>query len=309
MFQQSAYRKIAGEITLPLFAQPWWLDAVTDGQWNAVLAHDDKGKLTGSWAFGLKQMAGMKRIFMPPFTPYLGPVLHYEGELSEYEFISLQNKVFKMLLDELPEVADIRFKCQPGMNNWLPFYWRGFEQTTRYTYIIDDTADIEEVYEGFKDSLKRQIKKADKQLKVNSVNDITSTIALFKKSLIKSGSKLEWSDSLFSKIDQTASAHQCRAILEARDESGDLYASIYLVWDNNTMYYLFGGMDEAYGDSGAKSLLFWKAINMASEKNLTFNFEGSMIPGVERFFRSFGGELTPVYYIYKRKFPFNMIPI
>jgi lipid II:glycine glycyltransferase (peptidoglycan interpeptide bridge formation enzyme) len=75
------------------------------------------------------------------------------------------------------------------------------------------------------------------------------------------------------------------------------------------MYYLFGGMDEAYGDSGAKSLLFWKAINMASEKNLTFNFEGSMIPGVERFFRSFGGELTPVYYIYKRKFPFNLIPI
>jgi hypothetical protein len=68
-------------------------------------------------------------------------------------------------------------------------------------------------------------------------------------------------------------------------------------------------MDERYNDSGAMSLLFWNAIKLASEKGLAFNFEGSMIPGVERFFRSFGGGLTPVFYISKRKFPFNLIPL
>jgi len=44
----------------------------------------------------------------------------------------------------------------------------------------------------------------------------------------------------------------------------------------------------------------WQSILLAREKGLkTFDFEGSMIPEVEKYFREFGGTLIPYYVAYK----------
>jgi hypothetical protein len=40
------------------------------------------------------------------------------------------------------------------------------------------------------------------------------------------------------------------------------------------------------------SLLLWEAIKHARTVTRTFDFEGSMIEPIERFFRAFGGTLT-----------------
>jgi endo-alpha-1,4-polygalactosaminidase (GH114 family) len=40
----------------------------------------------------------------------------------------------------------------------------------------------------------------------------------------------------------------------------------------------------------------WKSILKAKQMNLKiFDFEGSMLPNVERYFREFGGNLVPYY--------------
>ena len=62
-----------------------------------------------------------------------------------------------------------------------------------------------------------------------------------------------------------------------------------------------GGADETFKSSGAYSLLIWKAIQMSAKLTQQFNFCGSMLPSVERFFRSFGGEQTPYLHIKKTK--------
>ena len=118
----TTYRNAAPQLRLPVFAQPWWLDVAAPEQWNAVLAYDDKGNITATWAFGLKQVGGMKRIFMPPYTPYLGPIFQYPAGLNEYDRRSFENKVAEQLIAQLPESKDIRFKWQPGADNWLPFF-------------------------------------------------------------------------------------------------------------------------------------------------------------------------------------------
>jgi hypothetical protein len=52
----------------------------------------------------------------------------------------------------------------------------------------------------------------------------------------------------------------------------------------------------------------WKSILHARQLGLrTFDFEGSMIPEVERYFREFGGKLIPYYEISKAKFPVNLL--
>jgi hypothetical protein len=64
-----------------------------------------------------------------------------------------------------------------------------------------------------------------------------------------------------------------------------------------------GAVREEAKQSNLSPLLLWEGIQLASNyKCHTFDFEGSMIPGVERFFRSFGGE--PVVYNNISKKPF-----
>ncbi|MBE7441610.1 MAG: hypothetical protein HS119_04060 [Flavobacteriales bacterium] len=48
------------------------------------------------------------------------------------------------------------------------------------------------------------------------------------------------------------------------------------------------------------SLLLWEAIKRSKNKTKSFNFEGSMIESIERYFRAFGGKQTPYFEITKR---------
>jgi hypothetical protein len=88
-------------------------------------------------------------------------------------------------------------------------------------------------------------------------------------------------------------------ILTAIDKNQNVHASMFIVWDRYTMYNLISGADDQFRSSGAMGLLIWEAIKLAAEKSLRFDFEGSMIKGVECFFRDFGAKQQPYFKIYK----------
>jgi hypothetical protein len=66
-----------------------------------------------------------------------------------------------------------------------------------------------------------------------------------------------------------------------------------VVRDRRTAYYLMGGGDPQLRTSGAGSLLLWEAIRQTRTAVSVFDFEGSMLRPVERFFRAFGGRQSP----------------
>jgi hypothetical protein len=309
MSQKDSYGEIIKQRALPLFCQPWWLDitAGPDG-WDVLISRHADGTLQAVWPFGKKQSIGFTRIFLPPYTPYLGPQLIYPNSLTEYERRSFEHKVIGDLISNLPTSRDIRFKWSVGYDNWMPFYWQGFEQTTRYTYISNPIANEEDQLRCLKNSVRRQIKKAEAELEVQESNDVTSVLRLYESSLEQQAASHAADEGLLRKLNDKIAEHQCGTVLEARSGE-EVVAALYLVWDQDQMYYLYGGQDIKSKDSGAKTYLFWKALRMASERQLIFNFEGSMIPGVERFFRGFGAILHPVHFIYKRKFPFTLVGI
>ena len=57
--------------------------------------------------------------------------------------------------------------------------------------------------------------------------------------------------------------------------------------------------DPELRSSGATSLCMWEAIAHATSVTTRFDFEGSMIESIERFFRGFGAEQTPYFHITK----------
>ena len=86
-------------------------------------------------------------------------------------------------------------------------------------------------------------------------------------------------------------------LLFCRDRDGVPHAGAFVIWDNSTLYYLIGGGDERYRDSQAGSLCIWEAIKIAAQRELSFDFEGSMIEPIEKFFRGFGAQRFPYHAI------------
>ena len=88
-------------------------------------------------------------------------------------------------------------------------------------------------------------------------------------------------------------------LLIARDRAGTAQAGVYLVYHGDTAYYLAGGADAGERSSGAQTLALWRAIEAMSPRVRRFDFEGSMLPGIEHVFRGFGA--TQVAYSAIRK--------
>jgi hypothetical protein len=85
------------------------------------------------------------------------------------------------------------------------------------------------------------------------------------------------------------------------DARGKVHAAVYIAWAGDTAYYLMGGSEPELRQSGAQVLALWEAISFAGTIAQRFDFEGSMLPQIERVFRGFGATQMPYFSI--SKFP------
>ena len=149
---------------VPLHLQPWWLDAVCGGgaNWQIALAVNKGGEVTGALPYFSTRRWGLPVVQMPPFTAYAGPVLRYppQSTFKESSWPAIEHKVLAELIGQLPRVAYFVQHFRPEVTDWLPFYWAGFQQTTRYTYILPDTADLSALYAGLKNTVRTDLKTA-----------------------------------------------------------------------------------------------------------------------------------------------------
>ena len=77
--------------------------------------------------------------------------------------------------------------------------------------------------------------------------------------------------------------------------------------DSQTAYYLLGGYQAEERHHGAGALAVFEAIQHCREIGLkTFDFEGSVIPAIEKYFRGFGGQLKPYFSVNKAWLPLEM---
>lgn len=100
-------------------------------------------------------------------------------------------------------------------------------------------------------------------------------------------------------FDRTLAERQARKIYLARDSEGNLHSAVYIVFDQNWVYYFFSGTDPQYRKSNFQTVLLGQIIRFACDTGRGFDFEGSMVPGIEQFFREFGPIQTPYFTIHK----------
>ena len=88
-------------------------------------------------------------------------------------------------------------------------------------------------------------------------------------------------------------------MLFAVDVDNEIHSVAFVVWDEQSIYYLMNGTNPAFKASQANAFLIYESIKIASEKGKKFDFEGSVIKQIERSFREFGGVQKPYFRIYK----------
>ncbi|WP_315919378.1 GNAT family N-acetyltransferase [Mesorhizobium sp. SP-1A] len=297
MSSRAIYRQLCEkEPSIALFQQAWWLDATCgESGWDVALVQKG-GEVHAALPFQAVKRRGFTMIVQPRLTQFLGPWIRSSGATKAAEY-GRQKELLTALIDALPIHDRYVQNWNPNVGNWLPFYWKGFNQSTNYTYVLKDLADIEKLWAGLQGSVRTDIRRAQNRvgIAVEANGSLEDFLNLNRLTFERQDKSQPYSTAFVGKIDTACSTRDCRRIFIARDASGRAHSGIYLVWDANSAYYLMGGGDPELRSSGATSLCMWEAIRFAAGVTRSFDFEGSMIEPIERFFRAFGAVQTPYF--------------
>ena len=295
--KQSSTAAASLDHSYTLFQEPWWLDAVAPGEWDEVVVKRGT-QVAARLPFLRRTTLGRTWLLQPKLTPYLGPWLRpSSAKLANY--LAEQKELMTELIDALPRFDIFRQCCAPEITYWLPFFWRGFRQTTRYTYRLSNLTDLTTIWAGFRPNIRLEIRKAERTLAIRDDLDLDRFLRVWEQTFVRQNSKLPVSKEQCYRIEDACTKRGCRTIFFAEDAQGKVHAATYLVWNNRCTYYLMAGGDPELRTSGAGSLVMWEAIKFAAKLSEHFDFEGSMIEPVERFFRAFGGTPTPYFSLQK----------
>lgn len=285
-----------------------WLNNYSERQLRVAVILNKNNELVGTFFYYQFQKAAFKFIIPPPFTPhislfYLNPATSIVGKHSfDKDILSLIADYFKNI-----GVHYVKLNLPESIIDTQAFLWKGYQSVNRYTYLLDLSKSEDELLANLSSEKRKSISKAQKdELEIKEIiehkeivydlivkslsrHDIAKNLSVIK-SII-----LNYSDS--SNSFAFVAYHQ-----------GKPAASSFCVYNKERAIYMFGGFDEQYKHHGAGVSCMWNSILKAKQLGLTyFDFEGSMNPDIERYFREFGGRLVPVYEVEFAKFPVKQL--
>ena len=281
-----------------LFEQPWWLDIVAPGQWDEILI-EEKGRVVARMPYVKRNSV----ICMPPYTQTLGIWMAPEVKAS----YARQKRVINEILDALNGYKRVSVQLPPQNEYVLPFRWRGYNVAPRFTYRLEDLSDLDAVYQNFSQTTRENIRGAAKKVKINNDTDTDNLWRLINSTFSRQNMKPPLPKRIIDHIVTSCEALNHGKYFEAADEEGNIHSCVFIVYDEEACHLLISGQDMKYNrNSRAKSLIVWEGIKLAASHSRVFDFEGSMIEGVENFDQQFGGRCTP-YYVVSNQTPLRMI--
>ena len=274
-------------LTNSIFETDMWLNIVAGDRWTKIEIKKDNGEVEASFPVVKTKRLGFKILDLPPLTQTLGIYISKsEAKLSKR--LEREKKIINKVIEAIPKGYNCNFRLDTDNQYVLPFFWKGFKINPKFSYRIENLKDLDAVWNGFKENIKTDIRKAQKKVIVKDDCSIDVLIDMQLKTFSRQGRKMPIDIDLIRSIDTALKDCNARKLFCAVDKAGNVHAATYFIFDNRRCYYIMGGGDPIFRNSGATSLLIWEGIKFASQHSEVFDFEGSMIESIERFFRGFG---------------------
>jgi len=276
------------EKDIPLFNQDWWLDTVCDkGRWDVALV-ERNDEIIASMPYYIKKKIIFTAITLPTLTQTMGPYIKYPKGQKYTTSLSWDKKIMQELIEQLPKVDIFTQSCNYSITNLLPFYWKGYQLSIGYTYIIDELSNLEELFSNCSSSTRKEIKNAKKNgIKVIDSEDIETFYKINQITYKKQGIKIPYSLDFLKNLYQKGKEHNS-VIMKFAVKDDIIYSVRLYFYDKQRLYAVVGSSNRDIKLYGSEHLLDWEMIQFASRKSLIFDFKGSMIERIESRMRSFG---------------------
>lgn len=281
-----------------IFQEPWWLDAAAPGAWDAVEV-ERGGQSQAYFPYVVTEKNGIRTLGQPALTQTLGPWVKDTGA-GYTRALSREMSLYRELIEGLPDHDVFHQNFAPQVTNWLPFYWEGFTQTTRYTYTFDLTQSLDQLRANMDKRYRRQLSAAQKELVGEVSEDLETLLRLNDMTFARQGLDTPYSHDFVYRLDQAVQKHAKRWIVLARGrDDGVPHAGIYMVSDGNQVYSLFSGVDPQLREHNGGIVARWKAFEAARGNGMTLDLQGSMIESIERRNRNLGAYQIPMMSLYR----------
>ncbi len=270
-------------VNLPIYLKSWYLKSVcTEGDFKALVYNNEFGS-SYLLPIYIKSKFGLKYAPMPNLCKWLGPVpLNTILPNSKHPI----TKKIKFL--------EQNFYYNSHYN--LPKEFSGVDQIKCHSYQIDLRQQIEDIYGNINSGYRNnKLPKAENLiLKISKDHKIICDLQFM--SYGYSNFSPPFSKEFLLAHVKSIIYNNSGMVLSLHDRFGKPYAAAFLIWDTDKAYFHLAGMDPNYKKSSASIRIIWECIQYSKEilrKNI-FDFEGSMIPRLERVRKNFGA--SKVYY-------------
>ncbi len=260
----------------------------------------DGDRVAGVWPYSIEQKVGVSLLRTPVLTPYLGPHVFYPANLKQSKYDSYEHEILSALFDQMPQIKVWFIAIQPELKQVGLFKQKGFDTQVRQTFIINLLNDEETLFSKLHEESRRNVRKSEEDIVITNEPELLSQLFNFQKATLDKKNvqvnfSLQYLERLFN-----ACKEKGQAALWVAKKDGIIQAIIWNLWDEQRAYYLMGAKNPEIRDNRAMTALIWHSIKHCKAiGKKTFDFEGSMDAGVERFFRCFGGK-REIYLVLKK---------
>lgn len=267
-----------------IYAASWYLDR-TAVEWDALV--------WGDYEFVMplpsRRKFGVKYLYQPLYCQQLGIFPSPPDEIS-IPFYKTVRRTFRY--------SDLQLNALNIPPKELP----GFNFFPRQNFLLLLNTDYESILAGYSKNTNRNIAKANNnRLNYAEGIPIEEFLKFKQKNLVAILSKSE-----FQKLKSIIAFCQYKGIGEivgVYSPGNNLCAAVFFCRWKNRLIYMNAASSPEGKEMRAMFHLIDRLLENSAGKNLTLDFEGSMIPGVARFFEGFGA--TPETYY---RMLFNRLP-
>ncbi|MDZ4847448.1 MAG: hypothetical protein SH857_18085 [Chitinophagales bacterium] len=256
------------------YAFTWYLDCVAE-QWDALVSGDYDAVFPLVW----NRRFLIHYLYQPMFTQQLG--------------VFSKNVLDEKTLHDFLEAIPVRY-CfiEINVNYQNPVRHPSFEIIPRTNSYLELQSPYEKLYQAYHENTKRNVQKALKNnLHVSENLKAEAVIEFFK---TNSGIKIpelgEYQYEHLEELIAEVMQRQMGKLIGVQDTNENLFAAGFFIVTENKIINLLPSTGEDGKNNGAGFLMIDYLIRKFAGSDKTLDFEGSMIPGIARFYKNFGAQ-------------------
>ena len=289
-----------------LFTSQAWCDIYPDALIRFMIV-DDQDKAIGGFVAYEGGKRGLKTLITPPFAPHCG-LFALDQKNNPVKKNSFRKDIIDAIASFLKSSSYVYFKLDfsPDWVDMQPMLWQSIETNVRYTYRLDLKQTVEVITGNLDSSKRNKINKAEREgFSVTHEPDLEIAWKLISSNLKVNG--IATHDQIMKGILAFTTRHQNCFFTFSEIAEKKLAVNISIT-DQEVCYNLLSAVDRTSAVTNAGTMSLYYSILHARDLGLrVFDFEGSGVPEIEEYFRSFGGSLVPYFSVCGGKKPWPWI--